>query len=190
MAWSALEVRARRTAELSEEDHQELRELSWRVHGPPEARRSSAVGRLTWAGIEDTVWSITARQGGLLVSSLFVGERVILLDGVERRAGTIRGVVTDPAHRRRGFGRAVMLLGQQYIWQAIGADLGILLSSEMAVPFYQSLGWRTFDGKVICEQPQGTIHYTDVISEGAPMLLLRDGDAMPTKEIDLRGFPF
>jgi GNAT superfamily N-acetyltransferase len=107
---------------------------------------------------------------------------------VPTRAGTIRGVQTDPAYRRRGFARALMLLAHDYIWQQ--ADMGILLSSEMALPFYRGLAWEIFRGTVLCDQPDGRIRYTDVIPEGAPMLLLRNGATAPTREIDLRGLPF
>jgi len=126
------------TTELTEAERQELRELATRVHGARELRRDAAT-RLVWGGIDDTVSAVRVRLGGLLVSSLFVAERGILVDGRRTHAGGVRGMVTHPEYRRRGLGRAAMQRATRFMWQDLRADLGLLLSSEMAVPFYASL---------------------------------------------------
>src|SRR5947209_9162695 len=125
----------RRTAtlDLSPAERQELAQLNLRVHGPREARDDPA-SRLVFGGYDDTVCVVRVRLDSLLVSCLFVAERRTLVDGRPTPVGGIRGVVTHPDCRRRGFAHAAMQRGQRAIWQDLRPDLALLLSSEMAVP--------------------------------------------------------
>jgi GNAT superfamily N-acetyltransferase len=186
----AMNVALRATGELSEADHQERQQLSMRVNGPPEARSGSTAGRLTWAGIDDTLCAVTVRHEGRLVSSLFVNARTILVNERAVYAGGIRAVMTDPAYRRRGFARAALERAHQYMWQDLQVQLGLLLSSAMAVPLYASLGWQIFDGTVLCQQPGGTLNYTEC-NPGHPPMLLLPGHAPPfSGVIDMCGLPW
>ena len=50
-------------------------------------------------------------------------------------------IVTEPAHRRRGLGRAVMH-ALQAIAHAHGRDAGALVATDAGRALYESLGWR------------------------------------------------
>lgn len=50
-------------------------------------------------------------------------------------------IVTEPAHQRRGLGRAVMH-ALQAIAHAHGRDAGALVATDMGRALYESLGWR------------------------------------------------
>lgn len=103
------------------------------------------------------------RVDGRLVSYVWIMQRSILINGSPVRAAGIRGLMTHPARRRRGFGRTAMLRATEFIWQELQPDLALLFSSVMAVPFYRGLGWEAIYGPVLCEQPDGSISYTEVI---------------------------
>jgi alpha-ribazole phosphatase/probable phosphoglycerate mutase len=79
------------------------------------------------------------------------------------RAGGLCGVQTDPDYRRRGFGRAAVQTATNLMFEQPAVGLGLLLSSQMAVPLYERLGWRVFDGPVYCEQPAGNINYAELM---------------------------
>jgi GNAT superfamily N-acetyltransferase len=97
---------------------------------------------------------------------------------------------THPDHRRLGFGRAAMARATRFIWEQVRPDMALLLSSEMAVPFYRSLGWKVLPGPVHCEQPGGRINYSERLPR-APAMVLLPGDGEPPKgPIDLSGLPF
>jgi hypothetical protein len=66
----------------------------------------------------------------------------------------------------------------------------MLLSSEMAVPFYQSLGWQIVEGPVFCDQPAGKISLAEALPERPAMVLLPDGRDPPRGAVDLCGLPF
>jgi GNAT superfamily N-acetyltransferase len=65
-------------------------------------------------------------------------------------------ITTDPAHRRRGLGRAVMgaLAGTALEY---GAETGVLIASEDGQRLYPALGWRTVADVLIAARP-GTVY--------------------------------
>jgi GNAT superfamily N-acetyltransferase len=57
------------------------------------------------------------------------------------RLATYDRIVTDPAHQRRGLGRAVMH-ALQALARAHGHHAGVLVATPMGRALYESLGWR------------------------------------------------
>ena len=188
-ARQAVDVDLTATIDLSADERAELRELDIRVHGPHESRPATPASQLTWAGLDDTLCAVRVRHDGLLVSSLYVNERRILVNGQQQHAGGIRGVLTDPGYRRRGFARAALQRGMTFMLDELQVELGLLLSSQMAVPLYQGLGWQIFDGPVLCEQPDGPINYTELMPGHPPMVLLPAGGTA-SGAIDMCGLPW
>lgn len=83
------------------------------------------------------------RDGGIITVTLRSGEAVaaggtIAVIGADAVADRIQ---TDPDHRRRGLGGAVMSLLVAAAREA-GAVYGLLVASEMGEPLYAGLGWR------------------------------------------------
>jgi len=185
----AMDLEVRRTSELDDRAWAELRELDVRANGTAEQRAAAPTSRLRWAGRDDTHWAVRVRVDGVLVSSLYVTSRQILVNGVQQHAGGIRGVMTDVAFRRRGYARACMLRAASIMFEDEQADMGLLLSSPMAVPLYLSLGWQIFDGPVWCAQPDaGRANTAEVLGGPAMVLLPHGGEASGT--IDMCGLPW
>ena len=173
---------------LPEDERRQVFDLNLRCFGPPEQRPSHP---LTVAPDEDTRYIVGVWEDGLLVSGLWITEREIRIDGHAARMAAIRGVRTDPAFRRRGYAAAGMRAAQDFIWRALKPDLAILHSSVMAVPFYESLGWRAIDGPVYCDQPDGKLNVTEKLPQNPIMVLLPAGRLdLPTGPVDLCGLPF
>jgi GNAT superfamily N-acetyltransferase len=184
-------VDLRRWRELTAAERREFGDLQTAVHGPPAARRRLPGARFAWAPIEpDGDRVVRVRAAGRLVSALVVTQRTIRVGGVPARAAGVRGVVTHPAYRRRGFGRAAMERAAAFIWQEVRPDLALLLSSAMAVPFYRSLGWAVLPGPVSCAQPEGTVSYTEAFPELPAMALAPPGRPLPAGPVDLCGPPW
>jgi GNAT superfamily N-acetyltransferase len=185
-----VDLDVRSAADLSDVDWAELSRLNELVNGPPAQRQASPPGQLTWAGRDQMRWSVRARlDEGLLVSSLFVTTRRILVNGVSVPAGGISSVMTHPDYRRRGFARACLQRAERIMFEDEQADMGLLLSSPMAVPLYASLGWTVFDGPVWCEQPNSRRVDCQVVPGGPPMVLVPNGE--PTSgTIDMCGLPW
>ena len=172
---------------LSAEERRELSDLATRCFGPPESRTPHP---LTISPDEDTRFVVRVWESGRLVSCLWITERTILIDGRSTRIAGIRGVRTDPAYRRRGVATAAMRVAADFIWRELRPDLAMLLSSEMAVPFYRSLGWRIIEGPVYFDQPAGKQNLNEVLPERPAMVLLPEGRDPPRGAVDLCGLPF
>jgi GNAT superfamily N-acetyltransferase len=172
---------------LSTDERRELSDLATRCFGPPKLRTPHP---LTIAPDEDTRYVVRVWEDGRLVSCLWITERTILVAERPAQIAGIRGVRTDPAYRRRGLGTAAMRCAEDFIWRELQPDLAMLLSSEMAVPFYQSLGWQVIAGPVLCDQPAGKINLTEVLPERPAMVVLPAGRDLPRGAVDLCGLPF
>lgn len=175
-------------SDLTADGRRELNELGVRCFGPPEQQRQSL--HLVPAPADDSKHVVRVWEGDRLVSCLWLTERTILIAGRGTDVAEIRGVRTDPAYRRRGFGAAAMRRAADFIRQEPRPDLALLLSSEMAVPFYRSLGWRAIAGPVLCEQPGGTVNLTETLPNNPAMVLLPVGGQVPRGTVDLCGFPW
>jgi GNAT superfamily N-acetyltransferase len=157
-----------------------------RLHPDPEECLAGLIDKL-----EPTDYLIRLLHGGDLRACAWVTRRTISVAGRETRAAGIRGVMTDPEYRRRGYGRVVMERAHELMRSFADCEFGLLLSSVMAVPFYEAIGWRTVAGPVTCEQPEGHIDYTRRLPAAPVMALMRDpARPPPSGPIDVRGLPW
>lgn len=186
-----MEIDLRLWSELAQADLAEYEALLDTVAPQDELDRKIS-GRLTWAPVDPAMtWVVRVRHEGRLVSCVALILRDVLAGTKQLRAAGIRGLRTHPEHRRRGFATAAMERATDFILQELRPDLAILLSSVMAVPFYERLGWGTIEGPVHCEQREGRVCYSDVIPEAPVMALLPPGaEFLLAGEVDLGGFPF
>ena len=183
-----MKIDLRRTDDLSARERRELDELEVRCFGPPEQHQQAL--RLIPAPAADTKYVVRVWESDRLVSCLWITERTILVDGRNTCTAGIRGVRTDPACRRRGYGRAAMERATDFIRRELRPELALLISSQMAVPFYRTLGWETIEGPVLCEQPDGTINLTEAFPENPAMVVLPAGGQLPRGTVDLCGYPW
>jgi hypothetical protein len=174
-------------ANLTPEERLEIRDLRLRCFGPPERRTPHP---LVISPDSDLRYLTRVWHDGLLVSCHWLMERTILVQGQPARIAGIRGVATDPAHWRRGFGATAMRHSADFIWRELRPDFAMLLSSVMAVPFYQNLGWQIVEGPIWFDQPNGKLDLCVVLPDRPGMALLPEGGTLPSGPFDLCGLPF
>jgi len=75
---------------------------------------------------------VLAHDGGLAASGHLA---------LDRRLAIYDRIVTEPAHQRRGLGRAVMG-ALQALAHAHGRHAGVLVATPQGRALYESLGWR------------------------------------------------
>lgn len=75
---------------------------------------------------------VLAHDGGLAASGHIA---------LDRRLAIYDRIVTEPAHQRRGLGRAVMR-ALQALAHAHGRHAGVLVATPQGRALYESLGWR------------------------------------------------
>lgn len=77
----------------------------------------------------------------------------------------VEGVAVDPAHQGRGYGRALMSVITQQVW-----DYELAALSTGACDFYARMGWEPWRGPTFVRTPTGPISTPD---EG--VMILRTG---------------
>jgi len=183
----SIDVRPYRELEPKEMD--EWERLVKKAHPPGEVRIGSD---LRWADLNpETDYLIRLWDEDELRACAWVTQRTIRISGRETPVAGIRGVVTDPDQRRRGYGRAVMWRAHELMRSFADCEFAVLFSSVMAVPFYEDLGWRAIRGPVTCDQPGGSIDYTETLATAPVMVLgLRPSADLPSGPVDVRGLPW
>jgi GNAT superfamily N-acetyltransferase len=185
----AMPIDVRLCRDLEPEELEAWKRLVKKAHPPGEARLGSDI---RWAELDpETDYLIRLWDEDELRACGWVTQRTVSVSGRETRVAGIRGVVTDPDQRRRGYGRAVMEQAQELMRLFADVEFALLFSSVMAVPFYESLGWRAIRGPVTCDQPSGRIDYTDALPTAPVMVLgLRPSADLPAGPVDVRGLPW
>ena len=183
----SIDVRPYRELEPKELD--EWRLLVKKAHPPAEVRLGS---NIRWADLNpETDYLIRLWDEDELRACAWVTQRTVSVSGRETLVAGIRGVVTDPDRRRRGYGRAVMERAHELMRSFANCEFAVLFSSVMAVPFYEDLGWRAIRGPVTCDQPGGSIDYTETLPTAPVMVFgLRPSADLPSGPVDVRGLPW
>jgi aminoglycoside 2'-N-acetyltransferase I len=159
------------------------RALSAQVYPPEEA--ASWPGRnLQWAPTEAGFY--VKDSTGNLVSYVGIVIREGNLNGVRVRIGGIGGVMTHPASRRKGYARAAIQDALNYFRMQQDVDFALLVCEPNLVRYYESAGWKEFEGQLKVRQHGATVDFT---FNRAMTLGIRS--AAPLEgEIDLLGAPW
>ncbi|MEO8292408.1 MAG: GNAT family N-acetyltransferase [Actinomycetota bacterium] len=87
-------------------------------------------------------------QDDRVLAALDILSKEITHGGERYTASGLSTVVTDPAERRKGYGRHLVLAARDAIGDA-GADLGIFTCDRPLQAFYEGAGWQTLEDTVL-----------------------------------------
>ena len=123
---------------------------------------------------------------GQLIAHVGIVVREGTLDGMPVKIGGIGSVKTHPQAQGRGYASAALRCAAT----ALNADhhvaFSLLVCQEHLLPFYGRLGWLPFPGRLVVEQPGGSM----VLTINRPMVLPGLRPAPQEGVIDLRGLPW
>jgi aminoglycoside 2'-N-acetyltransferase I len=145
------EVRTAHTADVDAETLQAARELLEDVFRGDFTDHDweHALG-----GMHALLW-----EGDELVGHASVIQRRLIHEGRAFRAGYVEGVGVRADRRRHGYGGMLMAELERVIRGAY--DLGALGSTEEALDFYASRGWKRWEGSTSALTPAGIIRTPD-----------------------------
>ena len=170
------------TEDFSDRQQKGLDTLRAAVY-PPEVLETLPSRFFTWAKPQ---WSVLIWDGDELVSRVGLLVRDVFHDGNPKRIGGIGGVATHLAKQGQGLASKAMREAAKLFHEELKVDYALLFCRDHLIPFYGRLGWKTFEGKVFVEQPQGKIEFT---ANGA-MLLDVNETAPLDGVLDLNGLPW
>jgi hypothetical protein len=168
---------------LSDKERDALRALTAAVY-PPEVVARSPGRFLQWA---PPMWSVLVwTMEGQLVAHVGIVTREGTLDGVPVQIGGIGSVKTHPEAQGRGYASAALRRAATALYADHHVAFSLLVCQAHLLPFYGRLGWLPFLGRLIVEQPGGSIVFTI----NRPMVLSGLHPAPQRGVIDLRGLPW
>jgi len=94
--------------------------------------------------------------------------------------------MTHPARQGQGLASKAMREAAKRFEQDLHVDYALLFCRPDLVLFYERLGWKSFEGQVFVEQPQGKIEFS---ANGAMVLDVKE-QAPLTGVLDLNGLPW
>jgi GNAT superfamily N-acetyltransferase len=178
-----MRVELKAVARLTPEEGAALKALTAAVY-PPDVVAASPGRRFRWASPEYSV--LVSTDDGELVAHVGLVVRAGHLDGAPVTIGGIGSVKTHPRAEGRGYATA----GLRHAATALHADhhvaFSLLVCQDHLVPFYGRLGWLTFAGRLVVEQPSGRTVFTI----NRPMVLPGRRAAPQDGDIDLDGLPW
>ena len=150
---------------------------------PPEVLETLPSKFFTWAKPQ---WSVLLWDEEELVSRVGVLVRNAFHNNSAKRIGGIGGVATHPASQGKGYASQAMHEAAQRFHEELHVDYALLFCRDHLIPFYGRLGWKSFEGKIFVEQPQGKIEFT---ANSAMVLDVRE-QAPIDGALDLNGLPW
>ena len=143
-----------RTAHTADLDAETLRAVRLLLDAVFEGELDDDDWEHALGGIHALAW-----EGGEIVGHASVVQRRIVHGGRALRAGYVEAVGVSAAHRRRGYGAALMAAVERVIRGAY--DLGALGATDDGAALYTSRGWRRWEGPTSALTPDGIARTTE-----------------------------
>ena len=180
---SRMRVDLKPVAKLSDDERAALKALTAAVY-PPDVFAASPGRDLTWASPDYSV--LVSNSEGELVSHVGIVVRAGSLNDTPVRIGGVGSVKTHPQAEGRGYASAGLRRAAAVLHHDHQVAFSLLVCQEHLLPFYGRLGWLTFSGRLVVEQPTGRT----VFSINSPMVLAGQRPAPQDGVIDLNGLPW
>src|SRR5919109_4340977 len=169
-------------AMLDDAERAALKALTAAVY-PPEVVAVSPGRHVQWAPPDYSVLVFTPE--GELVSHVGLVVRLGTLDGAAVTIGGVGGVKTHPRAQGRGYASAGLRRAAAALHDDHRVAFSVLVCQEHLLSFYTRLGWLTFSGCLLVEQPTGPTVFTI----NCPMVFAGQSALPQDGLIDLRGLP-
>jgi nodulation protein A len=178
-----MRVELRLVAQLSDDERAALKALTAAVY-PPDVVATRPGRHIQWASPDYSV--LVSTPGGELVSHVGIVLRAGTLDGAAMKIGGVGSVKTHPRAEGRGYASAGLRRAATALREDHQVAFSLLVCQEHLLPFYNRLGWHTFSGRLVVEQPTGRTVFTI----NRPMVLSGLRSAPHDGTIDLNGLPW
>ena len=139
------------------------------------------VSETEWA-IPD--WTIIYFEYDQIVTFCNIVEREITIDNKNFKIGGINNLITPKEFRGKGFAKKTLHETENFLFNQLKCELGMLLCADDLIPFYERLSWFKLDCSVYFNQSSGEKLW------GANTMLLSKTDKMSPRIIKLNGLPW
>jgi len=167
---------------LTDRQKQSIQKLRAIVY-PPEVLATLPSRHFTWSSMQ---WSVLVWDENELIAKASLLVRDGFHNDIPKRIGGIGGVMTHPAKQGQGLASKAMRDAAKRFDDELNVDYALLFCRPHLIPFYERLGWKSFEGQLFVEQPQGKIEFS---ANDAMVLDVRE-PAPLNGVLDLNGLPW
>jgi hypothetical protein len=189
-----MQIKIEKYTDLPQEFKKQLNEMTYAEFG-----HIPAVMETVWAKPNYTALFYMGNQ---LVTFYHLHSRFVKFDEKTTHVVIVQNVITPPQYRAHHYATLALKQGEDFIFDTIKAQYGLLLCGEDRIPFYERLSWEVLPCPLYYQQPndqkllwQATAMLLQPPFEVENTVEEQNSDAfgkgfvMPSK-IDLCGLPF
>ena len=170
------------SAALTDRQKESIKTLRGIVY-PPNVLASLPWRHFTWSSMQ---WSVLVWDENELIAKASLLVRDVFHNEIPKRIGGIGGVMTHPARQGQGLASQAMREAAKQFEEELIVDYALLFCRPHLIPFYERLGWKSFEGQLFVEQPQGKIEFS---ANGGMVLDVKE-EAPLNGVLDLNGLPW
>lgn len=129
-------------------------------------------------------WAMIMYEDGQIATFYNIIERTIYIDGHDVKVAGINNVITPHPYRGKGYSTQMLKTTQDFLFEELKCEAGLLLCADDLIPFYSRLDWYLLECPVYFNQSEGRSEWS------SNAMLLTPGKALKPREIDLNGLPW
>jgi aminoglycoside 2'-N-acetyltransferase I len=176
------DISIKMVSQLTPEENFRVDEISHLAYKPPDGSLSEQDDDIEWA---DPEWTLLGRLEEQIVSLISIFPREVRVNQQGIPVGGVGGVATHPDYQRRGLAGHLMERTITFLRDELKYPFGLLVCSDLRIPYYQKFGWQLLDDPMIFDWC-GTKR---VFTENTMVLPLGD-QSWPRGTVDLCGKPW
>ena len=146
---------------------------------------SSLYAYLTGTKWASPDWAVMVWEDEDMVSNVHIIERTVKVGTEPVKLGGIGNIATKVEWRQRGYASAALKVAQDFLFDPLKVDFGLMIATEEMISRYIQVGWKVVANSMMIEQPDGKVPLN------YPIMVLpvckRD---WPKGPIDLCGLPW
>jgi hypothetical protein len=123
-------------------------------------------------------WRLFLRDAKGFVSHVALTEFRIEVDGKERRTAAVGGLLTAKDLMGKGYANRLMDVTEEFFFNQLHLNLGILFCLPRLIPFYAKRGWKSILFPVTLAQQKGIVTWSEAV-----MILPKQGTSWEGKSI-------
>jgi predicted acetyltransferase len=130
-------------------------------------------------------WAIMVWEDDEMVSNLHIVTRTAKVGTESVKLGGIGNIATKVEWRQRGYASAALKVAQDFLYNPLKVDFGLMITTDEMMPHYKKFGWSLVAHSLTIDQPDGKAKL-----DYAVLVLPVCRQDWPVGEIDLSGRPW
>jgi predicted acetyltransferase len=130
-------------------------------------------------------WAVMVWEDEDMVSNVHIIERTVNVGGQAVKLGGIGNIATKVEWRQRGYASTALKVAQDFLFDPLKVDFGLMIATEEMVSHYIKTGWEEVARSMMIDQPDGKTSLDYPV-----MVLPVCKSEWPQGAIDLCGLPW